>query len=239
MAQAWTGRAGSRTDRTLTRRQAVVAAVGVLLTLIALAVVREPRGLYWTDTTVYFLAPSAPGVNTYAYTTDSVIATAGLVGRLVQPDGASPGIGTQTTLLAQGVHHGSQVRLPNSGGQWAQNFDQPLLDVQVVGTTPAEVATNTTQVLDRIQKTLNKVQHGVGLKWRIALTREPSDVQVRYSEGNPHRAMAGTLLVGSLITTMLVVWSGRRRGSRAGEPDAVTADQPTTDVRWRVPAAIS
>ena len=62
-----------------------------------------------------------------------MIATAGLVGHLVQPKESSSGAGTQTTLIAQGVTKGHQIRLPNSGGQWDPNFDKPYLDVQVVG----------------------------------------------------------------------------------------------------------
>jgi hypothetical protein len=248
--------AGPRADRTLTRSQRVVAALGLALTLVAIIVVHAPRGVYWTDTGVYFLAPVNDRhghVNTYAYTTDSVIATAGLVERLVQPNASSSGTGTQTTLLAQGVRHGSQVRLPNSGGQWTLNFDKPLLDVQVVGTTPEEVTRETARLLDRIQQTLDEVQEGVAPDSRMVLTRAPSEPQVRYSQGDPRRAMVGALLAGTLLTIMLVALAGRRRSTRIPEQDTGPAarteradapadaptDPPTAEARRHAPAGVS
>src|SRR4029078_11315638 len=123
----------------------------------------------------------------------------------------SAGTGTGTTLLAQGVRHGQQVRLPNSGGQWELNFDKPLLDVQVVGTTPDEVTTGTTELLARIREATVNLQAGVPPQNQMTVSPTPTQVQLHYSEGDPRRAMAGALLLGTLLTTVLASWAGRRQ----------------------------
>lgn len=241
--------AAPRTGRQLRRRRLVAAGLGAFLTCAGVWVVHGAQGLFWTDTKVYFLLPAHHDqkTNNYASTTQSVIATAGLVGRMVQPTPSRAGVGTDTTLLAQGVRHGSRVQLPNSGGQWESDFEKPVLDVQVVGTTPDEVATRTTQLLAAIQHKLDEAQRGVTPAQRIGLRQQPRQTQLYYSQGDPKRAMGGTLLIGALITTMLIAWSGRRRGSFPLEP-ATEATLPTvrgsdaaastTDVRRRVPVGV-
>ena len=40
------------------------------------------------------------------------------------------------TLVDQGVYDGAQIRQPNYGGQWSNNFTEPVLEVQASGASP-------------------------------------------------------------------------------------------------------
>jgi hypothetical protein len=207
------------------RRVLRLVVVGIA-TLGALVWVHDPRVYYWSDTHVFFIAPPDPTHrNAATFTTDGVIATVGLVGRLVETTETASGAATQTTLLAQGVTEGHQVRQPNSGGQWVSVFDQPYLDVQVVAHSPERVRAENDRVVGRIRAQLDTLQNGVHPRYLISTTVSPSQTQVLYASGDSHRAMAGVLLVG-FVLMMSLGWPGLRRRP-AG--DSVADHSPSTD----------
>ena len=207
-----------------------IVAVGLCVTVAACVGIRAQAGSYWAQTNVYFLAPTdADNVNTLAFTTDGVIATAGLVAHEVAPS-SGPVTNTDTSLVAEGVRDGHRVRLPSSGGQWAVNFDRPVLDVQVVADYPDRVRSEMTRLLGDIDRVLADLQDSdnVAPTARIRTNHAPATVQIRYAQGKPSRAMAATVLLGGAATTVIASAYGRRRTTRtrATAHDVATPREP-------------
>ncbi|MCW2759374.1 MAG: hypothetical protein JWO46_3120 [Nocardioidaceae bacterium] len=183
------------------RRGWVVLLLGMVVTAGVVAWIHQRPGVHYSRASVYFLGPiDRDNKNTVAYTTDSVIATAGLVAQLVDPHEHGPATATDTTLAAEGVTHGYRVVLPNSGGQWSTNFAQPVLDVQVVDPSADAVQAQMARLLTRIQSTLVTMQDRdhVAAANRISTNLPQADPVVLYSHGDPKRAIfvAGLLGLG-------------------------------------------
>jgi hypothetical protein len=204
-----------RRQRQARRWAALVVALGLLLTLaISYRVARKP-GVFWAQTDVVFLPPASTfHPNTLVNTSDGVIALAGVVGKMVDPDAVAARVVSPTVALAnQGIRHGWSVTLPNDGGQWADNFDKPLLDVQAVGSTPAEVSGTVNRLISQINLTLSRLQAQVPQVDRVKTALSPSQVQVFYDPGRRLRALAASLAVG-VAATLVAAGYVRRRIAR-------------------------
>ena len=194
------------------RWAAFVVVLGLLLTVaIAYRVVHKP-GVYWAQTDVVFLPPTS-GLypNTLVSTSEGVIALAGVVGKMVDPDAIAARVVSPTVRLAnQGIRHGWSVTLPNDGGQWANNFDKPLLDVQAVGSTAAEVSGTVSRLIGQINLTLSGLQAQVPPVDRVRTELIPSQVQVFYDPGRRLRALAASLAIGVAATAVAAGYLRRR-----------------------------
>jgi hypothetical protein len=203
-------------QRLARRWAAFVVALGLLLTAtISYRIVRKP-GVYWAQVNVIFLAP-ASGLypNTLLNTSEGVIALAGVVGKMVDPDAVAARVVSPTVRLAnQGIRHGWSVTLPNDGGQWANNFDKALLDVQAVGSTAAEVNGTVNRLISQINLTLSGLQAQVPRVDRVTTQLNPSQVQVFYDAGRRLRALAASLAVGLAVTVVAGVYVRRRIARR-------------------------
>jgi hypothetical protein len=178
------------------RALAVLVLVGTLA--VAWHIYRLP-GSYSSEVKVVFLAPkSTVNPNALAISSDSIVTTAGAVARIVDPD-VEPAVSESVTLAGEGIRHGYSVRLPNSGGQWATNFDKPQLDVQAVGSSAAEVNATMARVLDRIRRTLDRLQteQHVAQHNMITLSQSPPTVPMYYDHGSRLRAVGATMLLGA------------------------------------------
>lgn len=214
------------------RRQWYVIVVGLALTAGAIFSLSVRPGVYFTQADVLFLAPkSAKYPNPIESGSESLIATAGLVARIAngvqsEPATASSGV----TLMGEGVIQGTSIRLPNSGGQWANNFDRPVLDVQVVGPSEAWVRATLRQKIDLINETLHNLQapDGTARENFITTSAAPQKSTVSYTRGETKRALAALTLLGITLTGLaalgfdrLVPWqrasSARKLPSRGTE----------------------
>ena len=205
---------GRRRHRQLLARRwaALVVALGLLLTVtMSYRIVRKP-GVFWAQANVIFLPP-ASGLhpNTLLNNPGGVITLAGVVGRMVDPTAAGARVVSPTVrLVNQGIRHGWSVTLPNDGGQWANNFDKALLDVQAVGSTAAEVNGTVNRLISQIDLTLSRLQAQVPQVDRVTTQLSPSQVQLFYDAGRRLRALAASLAVGLAITVIAGVYVRRR-----------------------------
>jgi hypothetical protein len=190
-----------------------------MATLVAGWAVTRVDGVYWSEVRVLFLAPrSAINPNALMTSSDSLISTAGVVGKMVDPNVESV-VSDSVTLTGEGTRRGFSVRLPNSGGQWATNFDQPALDVQAVGSTAVEVTSTMRSVLRWIRSALRDIQRHarVSRPNLISLGESPPTVPVYFQRGSRVRALAVTLLLGTGLTVVIAGGTGhvaaRRRYS--------------------------
>ena len=113
-----------------------------------------------------------------------------------------PATSIDVTLLDQGVYNGEQVRLPNNGGQWATNFNQPVLDVQASGPSRAIVQQRIDGMVQEIEQILERRQDeaAVSPANRIAVAFSPPEIQIRYVRGDTKRAVLVTSALGLSLT---------------------------------------
>ena len=200
-----------------------VLLVGMAITLGACYVVQRTPGVYWASTKVIFLPPVTPGQeNPIAPDSGSVIPLAGIVQDEIN-EGSPPlgSNGQDVTLVDQGIYDGWSVRLPNSGGQWANNYADPFLIVQASGPTPEIVRTRMLALMDRITAIVREHEDAarVPQSSRVSFTLSPAVVAVRYSNGYRSRALMiiGLLGLGLSVAACIVV--DRVASSRRLSPD--------------------
>lgn len=197
------------------RRRWPMVVVGLLLAVGSLIWIDREPGVYWAQADVIFLSPSSERFpNTLVTGSGSLVAFAGLIERDVNM--GSDGASTQSSgvsLADDGVRDGSMVRLPNSGGQWAYNFESPVLDVQAVASSADVVVSRMQSLQDEIQAAVDRRQDDarVDSANRVTLETAPASVQTQYLGGDRKRAkVAATLLSVSLIIGAVVFAETRR-----------------------------
>ena len=131
-----------------------VMVVGMLLTLVACVLTWRSPGVYWASTKVYFLVPATVlKPNQLAPDSSAAIGFAGIVMTEInggpQPRNA---ISPDVTLVDQGIYDGWSVLLPDTGGQWADNFTESTLIVQASGPTAEIVRTRMNGLIDEITR---------------------------------------------------------------------------------------
>jgi hypothetical protein len=199
------------------RRQWLVAVAGVVVTLGAMLWAGADRGLYWSQVDVLFAAPQSGEGNALMAAPETLIATAGVIQRDVTGARAtSRVVSDSVTLVSQGVRRGVSVRIPNAGGQWANNFDRPVLDVEVVDETPAAAQARLQQVLADIADRLAARQRAAGVADSnlISIRLLPDSPTVEYVSGSPPRAMAMTGVL-CIALTLGLIWGVEARRNRA------------------------
>ena len=207
---------------------------GLIITLaVGFNVYRAP-GIYVQQVDVVFIWPQVPEntENTFQYGTDSLIKTAGVVGKIVGDRGHSAQVVSSAVgLVDQGIQHGYSVRLPNSGGQWALNFERPVLRVEAVGTTPGEVQQTTQLAVNRINEELLALQTSeeVPAELMIRTRLSPPIMSVDYATGSKIRALLASQLLGLTLTCAAMIYLHRRRSP--SRETAMSSDQPTSEQR--------
>jgi hypothetical protein len=228
-------------------RRWTVVMVGLVCTAIAVVMAGHHQGVYWSRTQVVFLAPaSSLYPNSLKTVSDDIIMTAGVVakrvnGTTVMPKMAAPDV----TLFGRGITDGYSVLLPDTGGQWAPNFGQQMLEIQVVGPSAKVVSERRRALVDRISGELAALQDdaGVAAVNRITVKLVPNGADVRYAAGQPLRAVVMTALLGTSMVIGLVglleMMARRRRQWSGVDRDDWIADPLGLDGKAHVPGASS
>ena len=197
-------------------RSWLILLVGLLISGVLGVQLAHRPGVYWSQVTMVLVAPkSAANPNGLSVSSESLISTAGVLAKMVGSAPREPAVVSDSvTLVGEGVRHGYGVRLPNSGGQFATNFDRAALDVQAAGTTVAEVGATISRVLGEIRADLDRLQRdaGVAAVNLIRLQQSPPTLPIYYQTGSKTRALATTLVLGAGLSGWLA-WLVRRRAS--------------------------
>lgn len=197
-----------------------VVLAGLILTGAATYWAWTTPGVYYAQVDVVFLQP----VNNYVPNnlrglSDDVIATASVVQREVTggPE-MSRVVSESVTIVGEGIRSGQRVSLPNSGGQWANNFERALLDVQVVDHTEDRAQARLDTLLRSIDASLENRQRAAGADpttW-ISTRLSPAVPTVTYLEGERRRAVVMTFVLGAGLTCAALVLFEARTGGAAG-----------------------
>lgn len=219
------------------RRHFMVFVVGLLFTAGMGVWVSSQEGVYWAQSDMIFLGPTSSRFpNSLSSGSESLIGTASIVkNRVGLGDDLKATSSASITLVDDGVHDGTLVRLPNFGGQWSDSFSQPVLDIQAVGSSPDVVNERMQFMQLRITQALKEMQDEAGVdKYnRIQIQASPNKIEVVYVQGSRMRAVIITTLLGISFSLMLVAWLERRRVGRIGWP---AFDADFTEIRWALPS---
>ena len=205
----------------LARRVWWITLGGLVLTLAATYQSTHQPGVYWAQVDVVILRPSVPTApNVLSNTATRVIEAASVLQRDVNGFDGAHVVSDGITIVDKGIRSGVEVRLPNVGGQWANNFNRPFLDVQVVDTSHAGASKRLDDVLARIGQSLTARQVAAGVEPinRLSIQLSPAQPEIRYLTGLPTRAGVVTLLLGVGLTGGAVVVVGRRVRGRPRQP---------------------
>jgi hypothetical protein len=233
-------------------RRWVVLVVGALVTAGLVLQVWTIPGVYHQEVNVLFLMPDRPqDTNRLTSVSDSLISFAGVVERVMNADArGSRVVSEEVNLATTGVRAGYSVRLPNAGGQWANNFNRPVLKIQATGPTPEAVRATVADVVSRINGEIDRLQDeaGVTAENRVATRLSPVQPNMSFSKGSRPRAAAMTVLIGIGVTLGAAVLldgplarlAERRRRRRtveaAGAAGGVVPEQRPDDVPPQVPS---
>lgn len=195
--------------------------VGLAGTALLCLNVSQARGIYWSHVEVFFVGPPAGyEPNAFIAAPESIIATAGLIQREVSGEQVARVASDEVTLPQQGVRQGQLVRLPNAGGQWANNFNRPVLAVEAVDETAIGASGRLNETIATITERLAERQREVQVPpqdW-ITLRLVPSTPRSEYVQGDKRRALAASVLLGGLLTTGAVVARESVRSRRLADP---------------------
>jgi hypothetical protein len=199
--------------RALGRRWYVVL-VGAMLTAAAALAATQVGGVYTARTEVRFVPPVGWAVagNTF---TDSAASLVGFA-RLVEQT-MTDGVGGQvfaapeTPLYGSGARDAAMIYVPNFGGQWAPNYNQPEIVVDVVGASPGEVDERVRALTARVAEVVDERQDemGVAADQRITTYANPAVPEVSYAGANRTRALAGIAILGAGLSVAAALVTDR------------------------------
>lgn len=190
----------------LLRRRWYVVVVGALFTMASALAIRSSEGVYETRVDVMFLIPqSARYPNNIQHSSSGVIAMAGLVESVLNgtrelPAASSSGV----TMSGRGLTLGSTITLPDTGGQWANNFSKPVLTVEVVGPSEDWVRAEVDRQVARIRQEVSSWQSADNVRKSdlITVTQSPLTPNVAYMSGHALLALAAISGLGIWFTVL-------------------------------------
>ena len=213
-----------RTLFSILRRRWYIMVIGVGLAIVAFITMNRAGGVYTTEASVIFSPPGAAGVAPVSdgYQ-ETLVAFTAAVEREYDNGREADRLAENATLYGAGVARGSQVLLPNSGGQWQTSFATPALDVKIVGPSPAWVQDELNRIVDRISSIARRQQaeQGVAAKNYITTALNPEQPDVSYVgslKSTQARALAALLVLGlglsAFAATLVDSVVARRRTRR-------------------------
>jgi hypothetical protein len=198
------------------RRLWPFAVAGVIVTFVGAEIVTTVPGVYYEQVSTVFIAPNGSG---FQPGQSGLVSTAGLIESQLGEQGPLP-LSPTANIVGTGVRNGIWVRLPNDGGQWATNFDQEDLDVEVAGGNEEQVQAKMEVTISKIRTLLRHDQLSLGVRQDqlIDIGLSPVSPPVYYMRGSAARAGLTSLVLGlALALTILVMadrWLVRRKGSQ-------------------------
>ena len=194
------------------RRLWPFAVAGLIASFVGSYAAATAQGVYYEQADVVFIAPNGSGLQPGS---SSLVSTAGVVESQLDEQGPLP-LSPTATIVGSGIRNGVWVRLPNDGGQWATNFDQEDLNVEVVGGNEQQVRLESEATVSKIRTLLRKDQLSAGARpdQLIDVGVSPPSPPVFYMRGSSARAGITALVLGLVLTSISMVmvdrWLKRR-----------------------------
>lgn len=212
-------------------RRWYVLLLGLLLTFAGCVVMSPGQHVYSARASVVFLWPGSVTVSPTDDTGIPALVNFAAMVRLALPaanSGESDGGSFGGSLVGAGVRKGYSVILPNSGGQWSQSYNQPLLAIEVVDSTPQAAENQLKSIMRQIDQATSDLQARLNIPATSRVTTSAGYANIDVVDGgvNSGTRMRGLLALGSLGVFLSIV-------------GIVVADQVINRLRRRLPATRS
>ncbi len=194
------------------RLRRIVAVVGIIVTVASASVAASAPGVYWSMAQVHFVVPkSTENPNGLQVSLHSLAIVAGSVARMVDGSRSPRVVKPDMSLPSQGILHGYSVQQPNRGGQWSNQFSDPYVTVQAVGSSATEVLQTMRRLIVDVNAALRKLERSadVAAVNMIRTQLSPPTVPLYYQRGSKPRAFLATLALGFGITAAVAALAGR------------------------------
>lgn len=187
----------------LWRRQWVVTLLCVVMGAFGIAQARNVQTVYWGSTSVVIVAPYLKGYLTPLG--GDVIPLAGVVEKLLNSDrSAPPAVSPDASIIDRGIYDGVVADVPDYGGQWAENYTNPMIVVQASAPDPETVTRRIEEETARIDEILTTLQADAGVSagaeaTSLALPPTPVAVQATGVASRAFLAAVALSILGILI----------------------------------------
>lgn len=209
-------------------RQRWIAGVAALAVMAGLSTnVLATPPVYYAQVDVLFILPEAPDdSNSLLGDPGLTLYLAGVVEKQLNAESAdSEALTTFAPLYGTGIRNGHWIHIPDVGGQWETSHDRPLIMIEVVGDSPAQVGEDLRRHAERTADLARSSQE---------LMEIPAPLHIRTSASPavPTASMIGMkkdrAAAGLALLTIIVVAAATRGGDRllAGRSRRRTDDGP-------------
>ncbi len=182
----------------------MVTILCVVVGAFGVAQARNVQTVYWGSTSVVVVAPYLKGYLTPLG--GDVIPLAGVVEKLLNIDSnAPPAVSPDANIIDRGIYDGVVADLPDYGGQWAENYTNPIIVVQASASDPATVTQRIEEETARIDEILTTLQTDAGVPERATVTSlalPPTPVSVQ-ATGVANRAFLAAAALGLLVVVIV------------------------------------
>lgn len=195
-------------------RQRWALALGALVTCLCVFLGFDNDAVYWSHTTVQLVPPTQDvAENVLISSNDGLISLAGVVVLEANRQARTPRLASDgVSIVDAGITEGRLIRLPNAGGQWATNFDQATIDVQVSGPSPASVESETERTLADLDRIMAAIQdrYEIVASQRVSLQAQVGP-SIRSNGGSRLRYIIATVGLATLVTVALAMALDQRQ----------------------------
>jgi hypothetical protein len=212
--------------RSLIRRWYVIL-VALLCVAAAILAVSRTDGVYSMRVNMVFLPPATvtSDTNTLHFSSESLINFAAVVEREYNGNTPQPRFSAvDAPLYGSGETSGVKVFLPNTGGQWSNDFQDAALVVEVVDPNRQTVLTRLHAVVAKVQALALERQSTAGAdpEHRISVLVSDPTTGMEFVKGDTVRA-AGTIavlglgigMVAAVLLDRALLRRRKRRPARA------------------------
>ena len=203
---------------TATARRWPILLAGAVLTAVIAYVAVSDDGVYYTRTELVLLAPSSTDYpNTLKTKSGSLVVTAGLLAkRMMGPGEPAKYASPDVTLFGEGARDGWSLRLPDTGGQWASNFGEQVLFLEIVAPDRETVEQQQETLIRRAQTELEAMQREFGVEPvnDITVRPAPQTAAIYHVGGSRLRVLGMSAAIGvscTLAVIVLLEYRQRRR----------------------------
>lgn len=186
----------------LWRRRWIITSLCLVVGVVGVAQARSVTTVYWGSVSVVIMPPYLK--NHLAPLGGDAIPLAGVLEKLVTAGRyAPPAVNPDVSIVDRGVLDGVVADVPDYGGQWAENYTNPMIVVQASASDPQTVADRISAEVARIDQTLITIQDEarVAKSARATTLALPPTASVSRASGLSNRAFiaAVALMCLSLI----------------------------------------
>jgi hypothetical protein len=209
----------------LVRRWYVVL-LGLLMTCAGCVVAAPGQHVYSARASVVFLWPGSGPVSRTDDTAVPALVNFAAMVRLALPalsEGASDGGAFGGSLVGAEVRQGYIIVLPNSGGQWSQSYNEPMLAIEAVDVDPQGAENRLTSIMRQIDETAAELQSRLDVPSSERVTTTAGTANIDLVDGGVNagtrvRGVSALGALGAFSTVVAAVAADRALQRRRSRP---------------------